>query len=125
MWHLLTLPSGEKVVSTDLSETMSLTLLRARDAAVFVNITSDDKETRLFDKARLPILTIDGNHAIDMSDGLSLQNLPGMDIVMCFAEHHSVGSRIWNGEEIGPDASILKMMLGKNLHIRISSILSQ
>ena len=74
MWQLRTLPTGEKIVSTNLSEHMTLMLLRPRGAPLHMNIFSDEAEPRLFDKIRLPILTVDGEKAVDFNESLSFQN---------------------------------------------------
>ncbi len=123
MWQVLTLPKGGEIVSTSLSESMTLMFARPRGAPVFINMYSDIAEPRIFDKARLPILTVDGEHVFDLNESMELQklmtDLNELNEVHCFAEDRSVGARIWSGEEISPTAFILKMMKGENLHVRV------
>jgi hypothetical protein len=109
MCQLLTLSDGHKIVSTDLSEQIKLTLMRLRGPPVLIVITSEETEPRLFDEARLPILTIDDDNTIDFHDGVIMQNLVNnSEEVFCVPEEHSVATRIWSGDEIGPNASILQ-----------------
>jgi stage V sporulation protein K len=40
--------------------------------------------------------------------------------VQCFSDPHTAGAVVWNGVEVAPTATILKIMKGKNLHIQLS-----
>jgi hypothetical protein len=123
MWQVIELSTGAKVVSIPLSEGITFTLMRSRGAPVFVNIYMESTETRLFDKARLPILTVDGEHVMDLNESIELQNLMASldqnSDIHCIAEDRQVGARLWNGEEITRGAFILKMMQGSALHVRV------
>lgn len=123
MWQVLRFTDGSQVVSCALSESMTLLLARLRGPPLFVNIYTDEAEPRLFDKARLPILTVDGEHILDLNESMELQNLVAnlgeTPDVHCFSDDRQVGAIIWNGQEITPNAFIIKMMKGSNLHVRM------
>jgi hypothetical protein len=65
MWQVRTLPLGKKYVSGALSEGMTIVLMRVGAAPVFLSIGSNEAEPRVFDKVRLPIITIDKQHVFD------------------------------------------------------------
>jgi hypothetical protein len=94
MWQVHTLPDGEKIVSSALSERITAIFQRTRDARIFINLVSNEVELRLFDKRRLPILTIDGEHVTDFNGLIDIQrNLPNQ--IFYFAEDRSVCGVIW------------------------------
>jgi hypothetical protein len=117
-WQVLPL-QGEKSVSIRLSEHMTLFITRPNGGRrLFLSIHSDLKGSRLFDKARLPILTVDGEHVENASGLINVQKrLPSE--VFYFAEDYSVGFVIWAGDSITPTSFILKLLQGQNLKIRV------
>ena len=121
MWQVQRLRDGEKIVTTALSQTITLMFIRPPGAAVHFNITSDEAEPRLFDKNRFPGFTIDGEY-ISSFDALFRNKdhfLETLHKVLCFVDDRSLGAVIWSGDQITTDATIFKMMRGSSLHVRL------
>ena len=63
----------KQLVSVNLAENIALMFTRPRDARVFAIISLDETERRVFDKTRLPILIVDGEHINDFNEIMECQ----------------------------------------------------
>src|SRR5437868_3003912 len=115
MWQVQTLGDGTKIVTAPLSEGITMIFIRPRGPAVYINISSNEKESRLFDTKRLPIFTIDGDYVSDLNKFVELAKdfLEKFNEVLYFADDRSVGARCWAGDRITPTAEIFKFMTGQ------------
>ena len=124
MWQAHTLPDGDKIVSFEPSSGIKLMFNRRRDLpSLFITVYLDDTEPRVFDTTRLPLLTVDGEEVTDFNAIMGVQRLFDRSNeakeVFCLAGDRMISGVIWNGTEMTPAASILKLIRGNTLKIQV------
>jgi hypothetical protein len=98
---------------------MSMIFIRVGSAAVFLSIVSHKAEPRAFDKARLPIIAVDGESVFDLNKEMELNQRANPNLDWCFSEDRSVGAIIWAGDQITPTATIRKFIAGNSVNVRL------
>jgi len=72
---------------------------------------------------RLPIISLDGEQIQDFNQIRESQELfirLGIkQPIQCFSDDHTAGAVVWNGVDVVPTATILKIMAAKRLQIRL------
>ena len=119
MWQVFANPQGGHYVHSALSENMSMIFIRVGSAAVFLSIVSHKAEPRAFDKARLPIIAVDGESVFDLNKEMELNQRANPNLDWCFSEDRSVGAIIWAGDQITPTATIRKFIAGNSVNVRL------
>jgi hypothetical protein len=111
MWQVAmsTLPNVGSFVYASFADGATLSFMRI-GPPVFINIYLNDADPRVLDKARLPILTVDGVPVIDLNDTMDRE-----------VQDHLVCAKVWSGE--GPPSvsskELLQLMNGQNLDIEV------
>src|SRR5882724_8037817 len=124
MWQVHTLAQREKIVASTLPEGITVLFGRRANPIVYMSVRLDGGELRVFNKACLPIITVDGAQILDLNECMEAQRaLTDKDSIKhdyCFATGRSVGVCVWSGEDIiTPSHPIWKIMHGDTLKIQV------
>jgi SpoVK/Ycf46/Vps4 family AAA+-type ATPase len=122
------IPDLGRMVCVTWSDGLDLSFLpRTPDGKQFYVLIQllDPEDPRVFDRDRLPILTVDGMHIIDLNEEMELQRsmvqANRANELHCIPKDRSIFARVWSGGGLFSDqtAHILQLLKGDNLEVRV------